>query len=83
MRKTQDVLGVNMIITIILAYLLVNTWLSLIISTQSGIIEFDDLPLMLLMTVFNPFVCLAICWIINKIKKMITKAHSVNSQFVE
>ena len=60
---------------IILAYLLVNTWLSLIMITKNTLLVFDELPLVLLMTILNPFVYLAIGWLVYKIKKMITKAH--------
>lgn len=64
-----------LIAIIILAWLLVNTWLSLIFAEMRGTFfsGWDDLAWLVIYAICNPFVALLVGKIIYKIRKIIRK----------
>lgn len=63
------------IAVVVLAWLLVNTWLSLLFAEIEGtpFSGWDEMFSLLLCAIFNPFIFLGVCLVIRWIIKMIKK----------
>jgi hypothetical protein len=71
-----------LIAVIILAWLLVNTWLSLLLVQIEGtsFSGWDEMLTLLLCAVFNPFVFLGVCFVVRWVIKMIKKNKKRNTE---
>ena len=69
------------IAVIILAWLLVNTWLSLVFSQIEGnpFEGWGEMFILFLCAVFNPFVFLGICLVIRQIVKIVKGMRKKNT----
>jgi hypothetical protein len=71
-----------LIAVIVLAWLLANTWLSLLLVQIEGTSfgGWDEMLTLLLCAVFNPFVFLGVCFAIRWVIKMIKKNKKRNTE---
>jgi hypothetical protein len=71
-----------LIAVIVLAWLLANTWLSLLLVQIEGtsFSGWDEMLTLLLCAVFNPFVFLGVCFVIRWVIKMIKKSKKRNTE---
>lgn len=80
-NKRNEVL-VMLVVVIILAWLLVNTWLSLLLVQIEGtsFSGWDEMLTLLLCAVFNPFIFLGVCFVIRWVIKMIKGNKKKNTE---
>jgi hypothetical protein len=72
------------IAVVVLAWLLANTWISLLFAQIEGtpFSGWDEMLSLLLCAVFNPFIFLGVCFAIRQVIKMIKRGKKKNTEKV-